>query len=75
VLRRLESGPPPERSYWQLLPRRNFRRALFLLLVLGAVIVLRQSGGLSFSKLFDGVAPATAPAPETPQFQRLEVRR
>jgi hypothetical protein len=74
-MRRPESSPPPERSYWQLLPRRNFRRALFLLLVLGAVIALRQSGGLSFSKLFDGVAPATAPAPEDAKFQRLEVRR
>jgi hypothetical protein len=74
-MRRLEPSPPPERSYWQLLPRRNFRRALFLLLVLGAVILLRQSGGLSFSKLFDGVAPATAPAPEGPKFQHLEVRR
>jgi hypothetical protein len=74
-MRRLDSSPPPERSYWQLLPRRNFRRALFLLLVLGAVIALRQSGGLSFSKLFDGVAPAPAPAPDAPTFQHLEVQR
>jgi len=76
VMRRLESGPPPERSFWQLLPRRNFRRALFLLLALGAVVVLRQSGGLSFGKLFDGVAPPPAPsASQPPQFQHLEVQR
>jgi hypothetical protein len=76
VLRRLESGPPPERSYWQLLPRRNIRRALFLLLALGGVLALRHGGGLSFGKLFDGVAPAAAPSPSEPaQFHHLEVRR
>jgi hypothetical protein len=46
---------------------------LFLLLVLGAVLFLRRSGGLSFSKLFDGVAPAASPAAKPGEFQHLEV--
>ena len=43
-------------AFWELLPRRNFRRALLLLAALVAVIVIRQMGGFSFSKLFDGRA-------------------
>jgi hypothetical protein len=63
--------PPPERSYWELLPRRNLRRALFLVLALGGVLFIKHTGGLSFRKMFDGVAPAQDGA----GFQHLEVRR
>jgi hypothetical protein len=74
--RRVEPGPPPERTFWELLPRRNFRRALLLLAALVAVIVIRQMGGFSFSKMFDVVAPQPASAPsEQRPFQRLEVKR
>jgi hypothetical protein len=74
--RRVEPGLPPERNFWQLLPRRNFRRALLLLAALVAVIVIQQMGGLSFSQLFDSVAPPSAPQPsEQRPFQRLEVKR
>jgi hypothetical protein len=45
---------------------------LLLLAALVAVIVIRQMGGFSFSKLFDSVAPT--PAAERP-FQHLEVKR
>lgn len=63
--------PPPERSYWDLLPRRNLRRALFLVLALGGVLFIKHTGGLSFRKMFDDVAPAQDRA----GFQHLEVRR
>jgi hypothetical protein len=75
--------PRPERDYWQLLPRRNFRRALFLVLALLGVLVIKRAGGLSLGRLFDGVAPpppasssagGKAHAPES-DFQHLEVRR
>jgi hypothetical protein len=72
--RRLDPGPPPERSFWQLLPRRNFRRALFLVLVLLGVLVLKRTGGLSFSRMFDGVAPAPADGTGGGAFQHLEVK-
>jgi hypothetical protein len=76
--RRPEPGPVRERSFWQLLPRRNFRHALFLLLALLGVLFLRHTGGLSFSKMFDTVAPArpaSGGAPAPGQFQHLEVKR
>jgi hypothetical protein len=69
--------PPAERSFWALLPRRNFRRALFLIVALAAIIVIKRMGGFSFAKLFDGVAPPPPPAPaqqSQPQFQHLEVK-
>lgn len=49
---------------------------MLLLAALVAVIVIRQMGGFSFSKLFDSVAPpsASTPTQERP-FQRLEVKR
>ena len=58
-----DPAQPPERTFWELLPRRNFRRALLLLAALVAVIVIKQMGGFSFSKLFDAVAPRPAPTP------------
>jgi len=73
--RRLEPGPPPERSFWQLLPRRNFRRAIFLVLVLAGVIVLKRTGGLSFSRMFENVAPGPAQDRSGAGFQHLEVKR
>jgi hypothetical protein len=65
------ASPPPERSYWQLFPRRNLRRALFLVLALGGVLFIKHTGGLSFRRMFEGVAP-TEPAGG---FQHIEVRR
>jgi hypothetical protein len=74
--RRVEPGPPPERTFWELLPRRNFRRALLLLAALVAVIVIKLTGGFSFSKMFDTIAPAPPPTPsEDRPFQHLEVKR
>jgi hypothetical protein len=72
-----ESGrppePPAEKSFWALLPRRNLRRALFLIVALFAIVAIKRMGGFSFAKLFDDVAPA--PAPESqPPLRRLEVR-
>jgi hypothetical protein len=69
--------PPADRSFWELLPRRNFRRAVFLLVALVAIIAIKRIGGFSFAKLFDDVAPAPAPAPAPkadPSFQHLEVK-
>jgi hypothetical protein len=72
--RRIDSNlpnPARERSYWELLPRRNLRRALFLLLALAGVLFIRHTGGLSFGKILDGVAPAESAG----GFQHIEVRR
>jgi hypothetical protein len=63
--------PPPERSYWDLMPRRNLRRALFLILALGGVLFIKHTGGLSFRKMFEDVAPPQ----DSAGFQHLEVRR
>ena len=74
-----ESGrrpePPAEKSFWALLPRRNLRRALFLLAALIAIIAIKQMSGFSLAKLFNNVAPppATQKQPGRP-FQHLEVK-
>ena len=56
-----------ERSYLSLIPRRNFRRALFLLLALLAVVALKKSGGGFFSNVLDSVAPSRAPSAARPR--------
>jgi hypothetical protein len=69
------SEPPAEQSFWALLPQRNLRRALFLIVALAAILFIKRMGGFSLSKLFNDVAPAPAPAPQSePPFQRLEVK-
>ena len=67
--------PPAEKSYWALLPRRNFRRVVFLIAALLAIIVIKRMGGFSLAKLFNNVAPppATQKQPGRP-FQHLEVK-
>jgi len=57
---------PTERSYLSLIPRRNFRRALFLLLALLAVVALKKSGVGFFDSLFKSVGPTTAPPTASP---------
>ena len=70
-----ELPPPPERSFWQLLPRRNFRRALLLIIAIVAVLAIKRTGGLSLNKMFDQFAPVTTkPAGAGSGFQHLEVR-
>jgi hypothetical protein len=67
--------PPPERSFWQLLPRRNLRRALLLIIAIVAVIAIKHSGGLSLDRIFRQVAPAgPTPSDSNSGFHRLEVR-
>ena len=54
--------PPPElgeKTIWDYLPRGTARRIFFLLIALGAVIVLKYSGRWSLGGLMD--APRTAP--------------
>ena len=64
-----------DKSFWDLLPRRNFRRALFLLAALIAIITIKRMGGFSLAKLFNDVAPPPAPARQSERpFQRLEVK-
>jgi hypothetical protein len=70
--------PPAERTFWSLVPGRNFRRALFLIAALVAILVVKKVAGLSFARMFDSVAPPPAPAPAEkaqPSFQHLEVKR
>jgi hypothetical protein len=57
-----------------MLPRRNFRRALFLIAALLAIVAIkRMGGGLSLAKLFNDVAPPPA-RQKQPSFQHLEVK-
>jgi hypothetical protein len=67
--------PPPERTFWQLLPRRNLRRALLLLIAIVAVLAIKRTGGLSLDKIFERVAPAVPmqPAGSGAGFQHIEV--
>ena len=68
--------PPAEQSFWALLPKRNLRYALFLIVALAAILVIKRMGGFSLAKLFNDVAPAPAPRsePQQPSFQHLEVK-
>ena len=65
--------PQAEQSFWALVPKRNLRRALFLIVALGAILFIKRMGGFSLSKLFNDVAPPPASKSEPP-FQRLEVK-
>jgi len=67
---------PSDRSYWQLVPRKNFRLAILLLLLIVGVIAVKRSGVLSFGRLFDQIAPAAPAAGPAPAsaFQHLEFR-
>lgn len=69
---------PRERSYWQLVPRKNFRLALLLLLVIVGIVALKRSGTVSFSRMFDAFAPPVPAAnthrPPDGTFQHLEIR-
>ncbi|HMF42893.1 MAG TPA: hypothetical protein VKQ32_19610, partial [Polyangia bacterium] len=64
---------PAEKSFWAMLPRRNFRRALFLLAALIAILVIKRMGGFSLAKLFNDVAPTPAPQSQPP-LRHLEVK-
>jgi hypothetical protein len=58
-------------------PRRNLRRALFLVLALLGVVAIKHAGGFSFGGLFD-TTPARQKAPKggaDDGFHHLEVKR
>jgi hypothetical protein len=63
--------PPAEKTFWAMLPRRNFSRALFLLAALAAILAIKRAGGFSLAKLFNDVAPA--PESKAP-LRHLEVK-
>ncbi|HXJ20436.1 MAG TPA: hypothetical protein VMT03_09395 [Polyangia bacterium] len=65
---------PSERSYWQLVPRKNFRMAILLLLLIVGVIAVKRSGALSFSHMIDQIAPAVPASKQEPAFQHLQVK-
>ena len=68
---------PRERSYWQLVPRKNFRLAILLVALIVGIIALKRSGALSLSQMFDAFAPPVH-GPQAPKnegtFQHLQVR-
>ena len=57
--------PPPERSFLQVFPWRNIRRALMLVLVIFAIVAIKRSTGSLLSRIGDlwGPARGTASAP------------
>ena len=59
---------PREKTYLALVPWRNFRRVVFLILALTAVVALKRSSGGFFDRIFASVAPpAAAPAHQAPE--------
>src|SRR4051812_12431933 len=72
---RSASRAPSTGSFWALVPRRNLRRALFLILALGAVLAVKRSGGGFFNNVIQSVAPAparTSPAPAAPPVRDVQ---
>ncbi|MEA2696064.1 MAG: hypothetical protein QOI66_335 [Myxococcales bacterium] len=60
-----EPAAEKPRQVLSLLPRRNLRRALFLLLALLAVLAIKHAGG-NFGHLFDAFGPTGGAAAPTP---------
>ena len=64
------AAPGPSRaarSYLASLPLRSFRRVVFLILALMAVVALKRSAGGFFSRVLESVAPPPAPAHTAPE--------
>jgi hypothetical protein len=55
-----------ERSYLSLVPWRNFRRVVLLIVALMGVVALKKSAGGLFSRIIDSVTPQPAPARHVP---------
>jgi hypothetical protein len=56
-----------EKTYLSLVPWRNLRRAVFLILALMAVVALKKSSGGFFSRVLESVAPPATPAHRAPE--------
>lgn len=59
---RLPAPPTFTRTYLSLLPWRNFRRVLFLIVALMSVVALKKSAGGFFDRILESVTPPRAPA-------------
>jgi hypothetical protein len=56
LIRPTKLPPPPElgeKTFWDYFPRQSARRIFFLILALGAVLVLKHSGGWTFGGLLE----------------------
>ncbi len=62
-MRRFIEARGRERTYLSLLPWRSFRRVVFLIFALLAVVALKKSAGGFFNRVLESVAPAPAAAP------------
>jgi hypothetical protein len=71
--------PERERTFWELVPRRNLRRVVFLIVAILAVVALKRAGGGAFRNLLDAVSPsapgARSPAAGSAPFSPLRVVR
>ena len=69
---------PRERSYWQLVPRKNFRLAILLVALIVGIVAMKRSGALSLSHMVEQLAPPMPAASKGGKpdgtFQHLEVR-
>jgi hypothetical protein len=61
---RVPGQPTFKRTYLSLLPWRNFRRVLFLIVALMSVVALKRSAGGFFHRILESVTlpPAAEPA-------------
>jgi hypothetical protein len=70
--------PPPElgdKTFWDYFPRQSVRRIFFLLLALGAVLILKHSGSWTFGGLFGGAQKAAPSAPTSSPVYHIKVTR
>ena len=66
---RHRDAPPPERSFWEVFPKRSLRRVIFLVALLLVVIAFKRSGGGTFRRLLDLVGPSS-PRPTGAKVER-----
>jgi hypothetical protein len=78
LLRPHKLPQPPElgeKSFWDYLPRSSIRRVVFLLIALGAVLVIKHSGGWSFGGLLDSPRAPAGGAERAAPVYHLKVTR
>jgi hypothetical protein len=74
LFRHTKLPPPPElddKPFWRYLPRGSTRRVFFLLIALGAVMIIKHAGGWTLGGLLEAPRSsrsATTAAPEAPVY-------
>jgi hypothetical protein len=78
LYRHTKLPPPPElgdKKLWDYLPRGTMRRVFFLLIALGAVVVLKHTTGWSFGGMLDAPTPSGSAADPGAPVYHIKVAR